>query len=107
MATWYKRFPLPNPQSLDFLHISLPSPLCYNPGKLHCFPQEQVLSAERLGEILALVGLGLLVLSTMGRRRVRQRRQLPTGAFGLWVRWGDFAAFGFLLAGLVLMYAGK
>jgi len=65
------------------------------------------LNAERLGEILAMVGLGLLVLSTMGRRRVRQSRKLPTGVFGLWVRWGDFAAFGFLLAGLVLMWAGK
>ncbi len=65
------------------------------------------MNIEKVGEILALVGLVMLLLASMGRRQVRQSRRLPTGAFGLWVRWGDFVAFAFLLGGLVLMWAGK
>jgi hypothetical protein len=61
------------------------------------------LNIEKLGEILALLGLALVLLGTMGRRRVRQSKVMPAGAFGLWVRYGDFVAFGLLLAGLVLM----
>jgi hypothetical protein len=58
---------------------------------------------ERLGEILAFLGLVLVLLGTMSRRRVRQSKVMPTGVFGLWVRYGDFASFGLLLAGLALM----
>jgi hypothetical protein len=57
------------------------------------------------GEILALVGMGVLLLNKMGRRRVRQ----GSASRGLtkWVGWGDFLAFGLILAGLVVMYLQK
>jgi hypothetical protein len=58
------------------------------------------------GEILALVGMGLLLLTKMGRRRVQQGR--ASRGLAKWVaRWGDFLAFGVILAGLVVMYLQK
>jgi hypothetical protein len=57
------------------------------------------------GEILALVGLGLLLLNKMGRRRVRQGG--ASRNLAKWVAWGDFLAFGLILAGLVVMYLQK
>jgi hypothetical protein len=65
------------------------------------------LDIERVGEILALLGLGLVLLCTMGRRRARQEKKESEGAFGLWVKYGDFVAFGVMLAGLVLMGVAK
>jgi hypothetical protein len=59
----------------------------------------------KLGEILALVGMGLLLLNKMGRRRVRQGGASP--GLAKWVAWGDFLAFGVILAGLVVMYLQK
>ncbi len=58
------------------------------------------------GEILALVGMGVLLLSNMGRRRARQG-QLPKGGLMRILAWGDFVAFGLILAGLVVMYLKK
>jgi hypothetical protein len=57
------------------------------------------------GEILALVGMGLLLLTKMGRRRVQQGR--ASRGLAKWVPWGDFLAFGLILAGLVVMYLQK
>jgi hypothetical protein len=58
------------------------------------------------GEILALVGMVVLLLSNMGRRRVRQG-QLPKGGLMRMLAWGDFVAFGLILVGLVVMYLKK
>jgi len=58
-----------------------------------------------LGELLALVGLGVLLLQKMGRRQVRQGQAKP--GLAKWVAWGDFLAFGLILAGLVVMYLQK
>jgi hypothetical protein len=57
------------------------------------------------GEILALVGMGVLLLNNMGRRRVRQG--VASRGLAKWVAWGDFLAFGLILAGLVVMYLQK
>ena len=59
----------------------------------------------KLGEILALVGMGVLLLNNMGRRRVRQGG--ASRSLAKWVGWGDFLAFGIILAGLVVMYLQK
>ncbi len=58
------------------------------------------------GEILALVGMVVLLLSNMGRRRARQG-QLPKGRLMRILAWGDFVAFGLILTGLVVMYLKK
>ncbi|MCK9376028.1 MAG: hypothetical protein M0P73_07765 [Syntrophobacterales bacterium] len=62
----------------------------------------------KLGEIIALVGLVVLLVTGAGRRRVRQGK-LP--AKQNLVKWlflrGDIVAFGLILAGLVLMYLRK
>lgn len=58
------------------------------------------------GEILALLGMGVLLLSNMGRRRARQG-QLGKGGVIRMLAWGDFVAFGLILAGLVVMYLQK
>jgi len=57
------------------------------------------------GEILALVGMGVLLLNNMGRRRVRQGG--ASRGLAKWVAWGDFLAFGLILVGLVVMYLQK
>ena len=50
--------------------------------------------------------MGLLLLTKMGRRRVQQGR--ASRGLAKWVaRWGDFLAFGVILAGLVVMYLQK
>jgi hypothetical protein len=60
------------------------------------------------GEILALVGMVVLLLGKIGGRRPRPGQ--PTGGVrGLakWLAWSDFVAFGLILAGLVVMYLQK
>ncbi len=59
------------------------------------------------GEILALVGMGVLLLNNLGRRRVKQSK--PPAARGLarFVVYGDFVACGLILAGLVVIYLQK
>ena len=61
----------------------------------------------QLGEILALAGMGVLLLNNFGRRRVRQGGQPTNQGLGRWVAWGDFVAFGLFVAGLVVMYIQK
>jgi hypothetical protein len=62
--------------------------------------------ALQTGEILALAGMGVLLLSNMGRRRTRQG-QPAKGLLLRMLAWGDFVAFGLILAGLVVMYLQK
>jgi hypothetical protein len=61
----------------------------------------------RSGEMLALAGMGVLLLNNLGRRRVKQGRPLPGRALGRFLAYGDFVAFGLILAGLVVMYLQK
>jgi hypothetical protein len=61
----------------------------------------------QLGEILALAGMGVLLLNNLGRRRVRQGRQPANQGLGRWMAWGDYVAFGLILVGLVVMYIQK
>ena len=67
-----------------------------------------MLGSVELGEVVALVGMVLLLLTAMGRRRVRQGRRPAGGGLGTWlVGRGDVVAFVLILAGLVLMYLQK
>jgi hypothetical protein len=58
-----------------------------------------------LGQILALVGLIVFVVTGVGRQKSRSRpgSQPPSPAFQRWQRWGTFAALALMVAGLVLM----
>jgi hypothetical protein len=62
-----------------------------------------------LGQILALVGLIVFVVTGVGRQksRSRPRSQPPTPAFQRWQQWGTFAAMALMVAGLVLMALAK
>ncbi|MEW6386446.1 MAG: hypothetical protein AB1491_02885 [Thermodesulfobacteriota bacterium] len=60
-----------------------------------------------LGEILALVGLVLLLFTGLGRQRQRKLQQSPSPGFLLWQRWGGIAAYACLVLGLLLMWAQK
>jgi hypothetical protein len=59
------------------------------------------------GEILALAGMGVLLLNNLMRRRVRQGRAPAGRGLARWLAWGDFVSFGLILAGLVVMYLQK
>ena len=61
----------------------------------------------KLGEILALVGMGVLLLNNLGRRRVRQGKAAAGRGLGKWLARGDFVALGIIVAGLVVMYLQK
>jgi hypothetical protein len=63
--------------------------------------------ALNTGEILALVGMGVLLFSNMGKRQVRQGKVTGKSGLGKMVSVGDFVAFGLILAGLVVMYLQK
>ena len=59
------------------------------------------------GEILGLVGFGLLLLHNLTRRQARKTSRPARGLYLLWLRWGDVAAFLTILAGLTLMWSQK
>jgi len=61
----------------------------------------------RSGEILALVGMGVLLLNNLGRRRVKEGRPLPSRGLARFLAYGDYVAFGLILAGLVVIYLQK
>jgi hypothetical protein len=63
------------------------------------------LTADQLGELLAIAGFIIFLVNSMGRSRQRKTGQPAAGAWGQWLRWGDFAAFGLILAGLALMWS--
>ena len=62
-----------------------------------------------LGQILALVGLIIFVLSGVGRQRSRKGSQgpPPSPAFQLWQKYGTIAAIVLIAVGLLLMAMGK
>ncbi len=57
----------------------------------------------KLGQILALLGLVLVVLTGWGRRRRRDPKQAPSPTGLLIQNWAGIAGFLMILAGLVLM----
>jgi len=59
------------------------------------------------GEILALAGMAVLLLSNMGRRRARQGRVPAKGGLTRMLGWGEYVAFGLIFAGLVVIYLQK
>ena len=58
-------------------------------------------------EIIALAGMGVLLLNNLGRRRVKQGKPTVTQGLARFVAYGDFVAFGLILAGLVVIYLQK
>ena len=62
----------------------------------------------KTGEILALAGMGVLLLNNLGRRRVKQSKPpAARGGLARFLAYGDFVALGLILAGLVVMYLQK
>ena len=59
------------------------------------------------GEILALAGMGVLLLNNLGRRRVKQIKPPVSRGLARCVAYGDFVACGLILAGLVVIYLQK
>ena len=59
------------------------------------------------GEIVALVGMGVLLLNNLGRRRVRQGRPPVKGRLAKLLDYGDYVAFGIILVGLVVIILQK
>lgn len=65
------------------------------------------LTLEQLGEFIAIGGFIVFLGNSFARSRQRKARQPAVGAWALWLKYGDFAAFGLILAGLVLMWSLK
>jgi hypothetical protein len=70
------------------------------------WPGESVVALQT-GEILALAGMVVLVLNNMGRRRARQGRLPANRSLARMLSWGDYVAFGLIVAGLVVIYIQK
>jgi hypothetical protein len=68
---------------------------------------EECVVELKAGEILAMAGMAVLLLSNMARRRARQGQPIAQGGFARMLGWGDYVAFGLILAGLVVMYLQK
>lgn len=51
--------------------------------------------------------MGVLVLNNLGRRRVKQGRAPAARGLARFLAYGDFVAFGIILAGLVVIYLQK
>jgi hypothetical protein len=66
---------------------------------------EARLAAGKLGQILALVGLLLLVLSGLGGRRRLRSPQAAT--LRRWQRLGHLLGFVLIMIGLLVMWAEK
>jgi len=65
------------------------------------------LSSVEMGQILALVGMVLLLWGNLARQRARKQGKLATPEFIRQQRWLHAVAFGFVLVGLLLMWAKK
>ena len=59
------------------------------------------------GELLALVGLLLLLVHNVVRRQLLKSKQPVRGLARFWLQWGDLAVFLVILAGLTLMWTQK
>jgi hypothetical protein len=59
------------------------------------------------GEIIALAGMGVLLLNNLGRRQVKQGRVPARSILGRLLAYGDYVACGIILAGLVVIYLQK
>jgi hypothetical protein len=59
------------------------------------------------GEILALMGLVLLLVNKGLRGQMLKSRQTARGLRHFWLQWGDLAIFLVILAGLTLMWSQK
>ena len=67
----------------------------------------RILMPVQLGHILALVGMGLLLWGGLGRQSARKHGTLRSPGFLTRQRWLHAAAFGFILAGLFLLWGQK
>ena len=65
------------------------------------------LGLVELGQILALVGMVVLLWGGMRRQRARKLGQASTPVFFREQRWMHGAAYGLILVGLLLMWAKK
>jgi hypothetical protein len=61
----------------------------------------------QLGQIVALVGMVVLLLTGMSRQRARKLGQASTPVFFRQQRWLRGVAYGLILVGLILMWAQK
>ena len=59
------------------------------------------------GELLALVGLLLMLVHNSVRRRLVKARKTAWGLDRFWLQWGDVVVFLTILAGLTLMWTQK
>jgi hypothetical protein len=86
--------------------ILLPLPLTRRYPEI---PEEKPLSVSvvEIGQIVALVGMVLLILSGMGRQRARKEGKQADTAFLKKQRWLHGAAYGLILLGLFLMWGKK
>jgi hypothetical protein len=66
-----------------------------------------VVAVIQSGEILALAGMGVLLLGKIGRRRAQPGQTAGVRGLAKWLAWSDYVAFGLILAGLVVMYLQK
>ena len=78
-----------------------------HPAQTLLRPGESEAVVFKLGEILAMAGMGVLLLNNLGRRQVKQGRVLARSILGRVVAYGDFVACGLILAGLVVIYLQK
>ena len=59
------------------------------------------------GEIIALAGWGVLLVNNLGRRRGKPGRAPAARGLARFLVYGDYVAFGLILAGLVVIYLQK
>jgi hypothetical protein len=62
---------------------------------------------ENFGQILALVGLALVLLNNLGRQRGRKRAPQADTAVSRWQRWSPLAAYVLILVGIMWMLTVK
>ncbi len=60
-----------------------------------------------IGQILALVGMVLLILGGLGRQRARKTGKLADPGYLQQQRWLHAAAYGLILVGLLLMWGKR
>ncbi len=65
------------------------------------------MSVVEIGHILALVGMVVLILGGLGRQRARKLGKHADPGFLKQQRWLLGAAYGLILAGLLLMWAKR